>query len=294
MDFLRSCINARLDGLHIALDCANGSASEYAPQLFISLGATVYPYFCTPDGTDINYRCGSTHPQRLQQLVSELGADIGLAFDGDADRLIAVDDRGKLVSGDQLLCVYAKHLKSSGRLNKDTIVSTVMSNLGLDHALQTLEITNVRAAVGDRYVLETMREHGYNLGGEQSGHMIFLDHNTTGDGLLSALKLLEIMANEQQSLSRLTQIMTELPQVLINARVPNGQQHAYSEDSEIQNRMQLLEKKLGNSGRLLVRPSGTEPLIRVMIEGENQSEIEKDAYDLAKLIENRIQKHNAK
>lgn len=287
LDFLRSTLPQRLDGLRIVLDCANGSASDYAPELFTSLGATVLPYFCTPDGTDINDHCGSTHPERLQQLVAEQGADVGLAFDGDADRLIAVDDRGQLVDGDQLMTVCALDMRERGLLKQDTVVSTVMSNLGMKLALDKLGIRNARTAVGDRYVLEHMREHGFNLGGEQSGHIIFLDYNTTGDGMLSALQLLGIMARKKQSLSRLAQVMRVLPQVLLNARVSPEGRRKYQADEEIARAVKALEDELGASGRVLIRPSGTEPLIRVMIEGPDQAQIEKQAYDLVQLIEQR-------
>lgn len=287
LDFLRSTLPQRLDGLRIVLDCANGSASDYAPELFTSLGATVLPYFCTPDGTDINDHCGSTHPERLQQLVAEQGADVGLAFDGDADRLIAVDDRGQLVDGDQLMTMCALDMRERGLLKQDTVVSTVMSNLGMKLALDKLGIRNARTAVGDRYVLEHMREHGFNLGGEQSGHIIFLDYNTTGDGMLSALQLLGIMARKKQSLSRLAQVMRVLPQVLLNARVSPEGRRKYQADEEIARAVKALEDELGASGRVLIRPSGTEPLIRVMIEGPDQAQIEKQAYDLVQLIEQR-------
>lgn len=287
-DFLKSTASCRLDGLHIVLDCAHGAASQVAPLVFTELGAQVSTFYHEPDGTNINENCGSTDPSRLQELVCELGADAGLAFDGDADRLIAVDERGQLVDGDRIMAICAVHLKKEGKLSRNTLVATVMSNMGLELAMKENGITLERTKVGDRYVLERMLEKGYTLGGEQSGHVIFLDHNTTGDGIITALQLLCIMAQSKQSFSRLARVMHALPQAIVNAVVSDSNKEAYKDDAEVSARIAELENKYTGNGRLLVRVSGTEPLVRVMIEGANQRDIERDAYDLAKMIEKRL------
>lgn len=285
VEFLKSTSGVSLNGLHVVLDCANGSASEYAATVLTDMGAKVMPYYCTPDGTDINDNCGSTHPQRLQQLVVENGADVGLAFDGDADRLISVDDHGQVVDGDQMMAIVGTHMHAKGQLKRDSIVSTVMSNMGLELALKSAGINNVRTRVGDRYVLEHMLEHGYNLGGEQSGHIIFLDHNTTGDGILSAIQLLTVMVETGRPLSRLSKCMTVLPQALVNATVSEEGKEGYSSVPEIAARIAELERKYSGQGRVFIRASGTEPLVRVMIEGQDRKELEDDAFELARMIE---------
>ncbi len=290
VEFLKSTSGVSLNGLHVVLDCSNGSASEYAATVLTDMGAKVMPYYCTPDGTDINDNCGSTHPQRLQQLVVENGADVGLAFDGDADRLISVDDHGQVVDGDQMMAIVGMHMHAKGQLKRDSIVSTVMSNMGLELALKAAGINNVRTRVGDRYVLEHMLEHGYNLGGEQSGHIIFLDHNTTGDGILSAIQLLTVMVETGRPLSRLSKCMTVLPQALVNATVSEEGKEGYADVPEIAARISDLERKYSGQGRVFIRASGTEPLVRVMIEGKDRKELEDDAFELARMIERHFPK----
>ncbi|MGN0971527.1 MAG: phosphoglucosamine mutase [Aristaeellaceae bacterium] len=288
IDFAKETTGVRLDGLHIVVDCAQGASYEVAPAVLQELGAKVSAYYHEPDGTNINENCGSTHPERLCELVRELGADIGLAFDGDADRLMAVDERGRVVNGDQVMCICANHLKQQGRLRNNTLVTTIMSNMGLDLALKKLGIQNVKTKVGDRYVLENMLANNYSLGGEQSGHVIFLDYNTTGDGLITALQLLTVMVESKQSLSRLARIMEVLPQALYGAHVSDARKFDFDKDETILGAIAALEKKYEGRGRVLVRASGTEPIVRVMIEGPDQHEMDQDVYDLAKLIERRL------
>ena len=288
IDFAKETTGVRLDGLHIVVDCAQGASYEVAPAVLQELGAKVSAYYHEPDGTNINENCGSTHPERLCELVRELGADVGLAFDGDADRLMAVDERGRVVNGDQVMCICANHLKQQGRLRNNTLVTTIMSNMGLDIALKNLGIQNVKTKVGDRYVLENMLANNYSLGGEQSGHVIFLDYNTTGDGLITALQLLTVIVESKQSLSRLARIMEVLPQALYGAHVSDARKYDYDKDETILASIAALEKKYEGRGRVLVRASGTEPIVRVMIEGPDQHEMDQDVYDLAKLIERRL------
>lgn len=288
IDFAKETTGVRLDGLHIVVDCAQGASYEVAPAVLQELGAKVSAYYHEPDGTNINENCGSTHPERLCELVRELGADVGLAFDGDADRLMAVDERGRVVNGDQVMCICANHLKQQGRLRNNTLVTTIMSNMGLDLALKKLGIQNVKTRVGDRYVLENMLANNYSLGGEQSGHVIFLDYNTTGDGLITALQLLTVIVESKQSLSRLARIMEVLPQALYGAHVSDARKYDFDKDETIVAAIAALEKKYEGRGRVLVRASGTEPIVRVMIEGPDQHEMDQDVYDLAKLIERRL------
>lgn len=287
-EFLLSAANTNLRGLKIVLDCAHGAASVIGPRSFRELGAEVIPYYNTPDGTNINDYCGSTHPEKLTQLVAELGADMGLAFDGDADRLIAVDEHGVIVDGDEIMAICAVDLKERGLLNKNTLVCTVMSNLGLDIAMKKNGIKTVKTKVGDRYVLEEMIRGGYTLGGEQSGHIIFLDDNTTGDGILTGLHLASIVMRSGKSLSKLAEVVDILPQVLVNARVKDEFKDHIMEDSEVVARIKSLEKQFHGNGRVLIRPSGTEPLVRVMIEGNDKNEIERQAVEMVKLIESRL------
>ena len=285
-----STIDGDFKGLKVALDCANGAAYKSAVKAFEKLGAEVHVINNNPDGTNINANCGSTHPEGLEKYVVENKCDLGFAFDGDADRCLAVDEKGKLVNGDFILMLCAKHLKDEGKLKDDTLVVTVMSNLGLDIACKRENINTIKTKVGDRYVLEEMVENGYVLGGEQSGHVIFLDHNTTGDGLVTALQVAAIKKKSGKTLSELAGIMKELPQVLVNATVPNDKKNIYLEDAEIIKAIKDIEDSLHGVGRVLIRPSGTEPLVRVMLEGENQEEIDKMANDLANLI---LEKVNA-
>lgn len=287
-DYVKSTIDGDLTGIKIVLDCANGAAYETAPAVFEALGAKVYTLYNKPDGTNINDLCGSTHPDILQNYVLEVGADVGLAFDGDADRLIAVDEHGQLVDGDMIMVICGLDMKERGKLNHNTIVATVMSNLGLDIALRKADCKCVKTTVGDRYVLEKMTEEGFNIGGEQSGHIIFLDYNTTGDGLITGLQLLRVMKRKGKTLSELAGVMQILPQVLVNARVSNEKKNGYLLDELIAQEILAIERKFAHNGRVLIRPSGTEPLVRVMIEGHDVLEIEKDACWLAKLMEERL------
>ena len=273
-----------LSGLKLVMDCAEGASFHTSPEAVKRLGATVIPLHVEPDGTNINKNCGSTHMEELQRRVVEENADMGLAFDGDADRFLAVDEKGNLVDGDQIMSIVGNSMKGSGALKGDTIVITVMSNLGMHLMAQREGIHMEQTKVGDRYVLERMKEIGANLGGEQSGHIIFLDENTTGDGLLSALHLLEVRVRTGKPLSELSQIMQVLPQALVNAHVPNDRKERYMEYPEVAEACRALEEKFSGKGRVLIRPSGTEPLVRVMIEGEDQAQIEEEAGKLAQLI----------
>lgn len=273
-----------LSEFSIVLDCANGASSAIAPALFNKLGAEVHVLFNNPDGFNINAKCGSTHPQRLQQMVVEKGADIGIAFDGDADRMIAVDEYGVVVDGDQILAICAKDMKARSILNKDAFVATVMSNLGLKVRMKDYGINVVSTNVGDRYVLEKMQKDGYNLGGEQSGHFIFLDKNSTGDGMLSAIELLSVMKRTGESLTALARDTEIFPQVLINVRINNKYKQEYEKNKQLMSKITEIEEKLGTMGRILVRASGTEPLIRVMIEGKDNDMIYKEALALSRMI----------
>lgn len=287
-EFLLSTTETNLRGLKIVLDCAHGAASTVAPRAFKELGAEVIPYYDTPDGTNINDYCGSTHPQKLTQLVAELGADLGFAFDGDADRVIAVNEYGLVVDGDAIMAICALDMKERKLLKKDTLVCTVMSNMGLDIAMKEHGIKIIKTRVGDRYVLEEMMRGGYSLGGEQSGHIIFLDHNTTGDGILTGIQLASIVRRSGKPLSKLAGVVTILPQVLVGARVKDELKEAVMEDAQVKKRISELEARMKGRGRVLIRPSGTEPLVRVMIEGEDKKEIERQAVEMAALIESRL------
>jgi phosphoglucosamine mutase len=241
-----------------------------------------------PNGLNINYKCGSTYPEVIKNFVIENGADIGLSFDGDADRLIAVDEKGNIVDGDKIMAICGSYLMQEGKLKDNTIVATVMSNIGLEKALKEFNCNIVKTKVGDRYVLEKMKEKGYILGGEQSGHIIFLEHNTTGDGLLSALQLLSVVKKKNKPLSELASIMKVYPQVLKNAKVSNDKKKKYMEDEVIASRIKEIEEKMHGEGRILIRPSGTEPLVRVMLEGTDIKVLEKYAIELVELIEERL------
>jgi phosphoglucosamine mutase len=271
-----------LDGVRLVVDCAHGAAFRCAPVLLQDLGAKVFLLGASPDGENINRDAGSLCPEKAAAKVLEQGADLGLALDGDADRAIFVDEQGRIVDGDHIMAVCAQDLDRRGRLAKRTVVATVMSNLGLEKALASLGIRLVRTQVGDRYVVETMRAGGYNFGGEQSGHLIFLDHSTTGDGLLSALRVLAVMRREGKSLAELADMIETFPQVLVNVRV--GRRADLNEIPSLAHHFRQVEERLGDEGRLLVRYSGTEPLVRVMIEGLNQDEIQTMAEETAALI----------
>jgi len=287
-EFLLSTTDTNLRGLKIVLDCAHGAASTVAPRAFKELGADVVPYYNTPDGTNINDYCGSIYPEKLTQLVAELGADMGLAFDGDADRVIAVDEHGIVVDGDQIMAVCAIDMKERGLLRENTLVCTVMSNLGLDIAMREHGINTVKTSVGDRYVLEEMISGGYSLGGEQSGHIIFLDINSTGDGILTGIQLASIIMRSSKPLSKLAAAVTILPQVLVNVRVKDEHKEHVMDDPEVKKYIKALEKRFQGCGRVLIRPSGTEPLVRIMIEGKDKKEIEREAVEMAAIIESRL------
>ncbi len=279
-------VDIDLSGLKIVVDCAEGASFYTSVEALKELGANVVAIHNMPDGTNINANCGSTHMEELCARVVYENADLGIAFDGDADRMLAVDEKGKLVDGDQIMSIVGNFMKQQGTLKKDMIVVTVMSNLGMTLMAQREGIHLEQTKVGDRYVLERMKEIGANLGGEQSGHIIMLDSNTTGDGLLSALLLLEVIVKTGKKLSELAEIMEVLPQALINAKVPNHKKSSYMEYPEIAAAIEELDKKFAGEGRVLIRPSGTEPKVRVMIEGKDQKMIEQEARKLADLIQN--------
>ena len=274
-----------LSGLKIVVDCAEGASYYTSVEALKELGGNVVAIHNNPDGTNINSSCGSTHMEELQARVVYEKANVGLAFDGDADRLLAVDENGRIVDGDQIMAIVGNYMKNQGKLKKDTIVATVMSNLGFFLMGEKNGISIEQTKVGDRYVLERMKEIGASLGGEQSGHIIFLDENTTGDGLLSALHLLQVMVETGKSLSELAAIMEVLPQALVNARVADYKKHKYMEYPVIVDAIRDLEAKFEGQGRVLIRPSGTEPLVRVMIEGKDQDVIQQEAQKLADLIQ---------
>lgn len=285
-DYLVSKSAGRFEGLKVVLDCANGATSAIGRAVFERLGATVIASYCWPDGTNINDDCGSTHPETLQQLVVANGADIGFAFDGDADRLISCDEHGNIVDGDQAMGILALSMQKHGTLKRDTLVITVMSNLGLKKRMQQAGIRVVETKVGDRYVLESMLENGYSIGGEQSGHIILLDHNTTGDGMMSAIALLNVVAESGKKLSKLADEIPEFPQVLVNVIVDNDKKADAMADADLAARRAEVEAALGDNGRVLVRASGTEPLIRIMLEGQDEKEILDLALSLAHILVN--------
>lgn len=277
-----------LYGMKIAIDCSNGAASVTAPELFMKLCDDCFFMASHPNGTNINNKCGSTHMEVLQDFVKRNKCDAGLAFDGDADRFLAVDEKGNIVDGDMLIAIFAKYMKSKGKLKNDTAVVTVMSNMGFFKFCEENGINCEKTKVGDRYVLENMLANGHSIGGEQSGHLIFLDHATTGDGQLSALKLLCIMKETGKKLSQLASEMQVFPQVLVNVRVSDFGKVKFPRDKEIKNAIAAVEKELGDDGRVLVRVSGTEPLVRVMLEGKDEERINILAQDLAEVIRERL------
>lgn len=288
INFITSTVPLDLSGMKIVIDCANGASFYTSPKALKRLGADLIVLHDAPDGSNINKDCGSTHLESLQKEVVKSGAKVGLAFDGDADRLLAVDEKGQVVDGDQLMAICGLYMREKGQLKKDTIVATVMSNLGFYIMAEQQGLHIEQTAVGDRYVLECMREKDYSIGGEQSGHIIFLDENTTGDGLLSAMHLLDVMVHKNKPLSELASVVKVLPQVLVNAKVSNKNKYKYQEDEEIQKAIAELEAKFDGKGRVLIRPSGTEPLVRVMIEGQDQEELNKEATKLAEFIMERL------
>lgn len=275
-------------GMRIAIDCSNGSASVTANELFRRLGAECTVINCKPDGENINKNCGSTHIEVLQKYVAENGFDLGFAFDGDADRLLCVDSDGALVDGDKIIAICAKHMKDEGRLNANTAVVTVMSNMGLFKYLKEHNINCEKTKVGDRYVLERMLECGYHIGGEQSGHVIFLDYATTGDGQVTAVQLLNVIRSTGKSLKELADEIEIFPQVLKNVRVSALGKLRLFKDEDIRVAIEEAEKELGDTGRVLVRASGTEPLVRVMIEGKDKEQIERLSEQIAEVVRERL------
>jgi phosphoglucosamine mutase len=282
--FLKNTFPKRytLDGIHIVLDCAHGATYGVAPHVFEELGAKVTSIGVQPDGKNINHECGALHPEVMAEMVRNEGADLGIALDGDGDRLIVSDEQGKIVDGDQIMAICAEEMIGRQKLAQNTLVATVMSNLGLEVAMERMGGKLVRTQVGDRYVVEEMLRNKYNFGGEQSGHLIFLKHNTTGDGILGALQLLVAMKKKERPLSELTQIMEPFPQVLKNVRITR--KIALDQISGFSKKLITIEESLGTKGRILIRPSGTEPVIRVMIEGEDEKLIDEMACELCDFI----------
>lgn len=280
--FIKGKVDGDLSGLRVVADCANGAASYIAPRLLRELGADVTVICNQPDGININDRCGSTHLQQLQSAVVAQQADLGIAYDGDADRLLAVDEQGNVVDGDRLLLIFGSYLKEQGLLAEDTVVITVMSNMGLKIALKEQGIQTLDTKVGDRYVIEGMKNSGAVLGGEQSGHIVFGLDNTTGDGILSSVKLLQILKYRKKSLSVLAEEMEQYPQILINVKVK--QKNGWQDQAEIQQAIAAAQQQLGDAGRILVRASGTENLLRVMVEGKEQTQIEQLAAQIADVV----------
>lgn len=282
LQFLKQTVDEEFTDIHVALDCANGATSAIATHLFADLDADTFTMGASPNGLNINDGVGSTHPEALAAFVKEKNADIGLAFDGDGDRLIAIDENGEIVDGDQIMYICAKHMKDEGRLKKDTVVSTVMSNLGFYKALEANGVHSVPTAVGDRYVVEEMKKNDYNLGGEQSGHIIFLDYNTTGDGLLTGLQLVNIMRLTGKPLSELAKEMTKFPQKLVNVRVQD--KHHVTDNEKVKTVIEEVEGEMNGNGRILVRPSGTEPLVRVMAEAPTEDACEEYVQRIADVV----------
>ena len=284
-EFLKSSATESFEGMTVVLDCANGSASGIAADVFKELGAKVISWADEPDGCNINDLCGSTHPDSLQELMTERMADAGFAFDGDADRVIAADEMGNIVDGDRIMGICAKEMKAEGRLKDNTLVVTVLSNLGLKLRMKELGINVVETAVGDRYIIERMRQKGYTLGGEQSGHIIFYDKNTTGDGMLSAIQVMNILAKTKKRFSVLADEVPILPQVMVNVILKPEDKAAALEDADMKAAIADVEKRLEGEGRVLVRASGTEPLIRIMLEGKSEEQINPLAISIARILE---------
>jgi phosphoglucosamine mutase len=268
LQHLKQTADEDFSGIHVALDCAHGATSSLATYLFADLDADLSTMGASPNGLNINEGVGSTHPEALAEFLKEKGADVGLSFDGDGDRLIAIDENGEIVDGDQIMYICAKYMKEHGQLKQGTVVSTVMSNLGFYKAVEVQGIHSVPTAVGDRYVVEEMRKSGYNLGGEQSGHIIFLDYNTTGDGLLTGVQLINIMKITQKPLSELASEMKKFPQKLVNIRVKD--KYHVTDNEKVKSVIAEVESEMNGDGRILVRPSGTEPLVRVMAEASTE------------------------
>lgn len=282
---VKETVSVDFKGIKVAMDCANGASFEVSPSTLRELGAEVTVINNHPDGLNINNDCGSTHMDKVARLTKEIGAHIGIAFDGDADRMLACDENGNLVDGDKIMVILADAMAKKGKLKNNTVVSTVMSNMGFDKALSKLNIASVKTKVGDRYVLEAMKEGGHMIGGEQSGHVILLEHNTTGDGLLSAIQLIAALKESGLKMSELAGIMKIYPQILKNTHVPNTEKHRILERPEIKVVIDEVEAAMAGDGRLLIRPSGTEPLVRVMLEGPDLPAITAHCNRLIQVIE---------
>lgn len=287
-EFLKSTIDADIKGMKLVLDCANGAAYRVAERVYSELGADITVIGNEPNGMNINDNCGSTHPEALQKEVVKQGAFMGMAYDGDADRLIAVDEKGRIIDGDKMICICAGMMKAKGQLEKDKVTATVMSNIGFHKYIENMGCHVDVTAVGDRYVLESMLKTGCQIGGEQSGHIIFLNHTTTGDGILSSLQLLQAVIMSGKKPSELSDEIEIFPQVLRNARVKNENKDKFMEDSEIKAAIAEVEKEVEGLGRVLIRPSGTEPLVRVMLEGQDVDHITDLAEKLAELLTKRF------
>ena len=288
IDHIKSTVPFAFDGMKVALDCANGSASVTAKTLFEELGAQCYMLNTSPNGVNINENCGSTHMEGLIDYVKDNQLDLGIAFDGDADRCLAVDEKGNLIDGDFIMAICAADMMSRGKLSKNTVVGTIMTNMGFGRFCKNLGINFIPTKVGDRYVLEEMLQEGYNLGGEQSGHVIFKDFSTTGDGQLTAAQLLSLLKRRGAKLSNLSKLMVRYPQVIVNVKVSDsGKLHFYT-DHDVKKVVDDVKNTLSDSGRVVVRVSGTEPLVRVMLEGENMDQIEKFANLIADVVRNRL------
>ncbi len=285
---LLETVDFRLDGIKVALDCANGASYRIAPKVYEALGAEVIVTGNEPNGININDGCGSTHPEKLSVLVQKTGAQVGLAFDGDADRLIVVDEKGNVIDGDRVIAICARMLKEQGRLAENKATVTVMSNIGFHKAMEESGIDVDVTGVGDRYVLEQMLKSGCVIGGEQSGHIIFREYTTTGDGILSSLQFMEAVLASGRKISEMASEIQIFPQVLVNARVKNENKKKYSNDPQIAAAIEEIEKKMEGNGRVLIRPSGTEPLVRVMIEGDDEVVLDQLARGLADLIEEKF------
>ena len=283
IQYLMQSVEEDFTGLHVAVDCAHGATSTLATRIFADLDADISTMGSSPNGLNINEGVGSTHPEKLAEFVLDKEANIGLAFDGDGDRLIAVDELGKIVDGDQIMFIIGRYLHSVGRLKSGTIVSTIMSNLGFYKALTEYGMTSIQTAVGDKYVVEEMKKGDYNFGGEQSGHIVFLDYNTTGDGLLTGLQLVNIMKATGRKLSDLASEMTIFPQQLINVRVTD--KNAVTANTEVAKIIAEVEKEMAGNGRVLVRPSGTEPLVRVMVEAETEEDCKRHVDRIVAVVE---------
>lgn len=286
--YIKSSAHQSFEGLNIAIDCANGASSATAPELFRDMGANVHVLYDKPDGVNINKNCGSTHLEALAKYVTDNGLDCGIAFDGDADRCLCVDEKGNVIDGDFIMAICALDLKRRGKLNKNTVVGTIMSNFGFGKFCEENDLRFIATKVGDRYVLEEMLLEDYSFGGEQSGHVIFRDFATTGDGQLTAVQLLGILKRTGKKMSELASVMTKYPQTMINLKISNEGKIAFYTDRDINEKLEAAKNELGKTGRIVVRPSGTEPLIRVMVEGVDLDQIERIAREVADVISERL------